>query len=157
MRCLLFIELQGFSKRRQVLLPDDEFRAFQEILINDPEAGDTISGTGGFRKIRWSRPGTGKRGGVRVIYYNVTIKGRIYLALIYPKNEQDGLSQEQKKILRQVAATGLKQQDFAAAVGVSYELVKSWETKRRHPTGASRKLLLLLQGNPLIINLLKVI
>ncbi|CAM6412976.1 type II toxin-antitoxin system RelE/ParE family toxin [Klebsiella michiganensis] len=98
-----FIELQGFSKRRQVLLPDDEFRAFQEILINDPEAGDTISGTGGFRKIRWSRPGTGKRGGVRVIYYNVTIMGRIYLALIYPKNEQDGLSQEQKKILRQVA------------------------------------------------------
>lgn len=98
-----FIELQGFSKRRQALLPDDEFRAFQEILINDPEAGDTMSGTGGFRKIRWSRPGTGKRGGVRVIYYNVTIKGRIYLALIYPKNEQDELSQEQKKMLRQVA------------------------------------------------------
>lgn len=98
-----FLELQGFSKRRQALLPDDEFRAFQEILINDPEAGDTISGTGGFRKIRWSRPGTGKRGGVRVIYYNVTIKGRIYLALIYPKNEQDELSQEQKKMLRQVA------------------------------------------------------
>ena len=100
---LTFIELQGFSKRRQALLPDDEFRAFQEILINDPEAGDTISGTGGFRKIRWSRPGTGKRGGVRVIYYNVTIKGRIYLALIYPKNEQDELSQEQKKMLRQVS------------------------------------------------------
>lgn len=98
-----FIGLQGFSKRRQALLPDDEFRAFQEILINDPEAGDTISGTGGFRKIRWSRPGTGKRGGVRVIYYNVMIKGRIYLALIYPKNEQDELSQEQKKMLRQVA------------------------------------------------------
>lgn len=98
-----FIELQGFSKRRQALLPDDEFRAFQEILINDPEAGDTISGTGGFRKIRWSRPGMGKRGGVRVIYYNVTIKGRIYLALIYPKNELDELSQEQKKMLRQVA------------------------------------------------------
>ena len=98
-----FIELQGFSKRRQVLLPDDEFRAFQEILINDPEAGDTISGTGGFRKIRWSRPGTGKRGGVRVIYYNVTIKGRIYLALIYPKSEQDELSQELKKMFRQVA------------------------------------------------------
>ncbi|EPX2828522.1 type II toxin-antitoxin system RelE/ParE family toxin [Klebsiella michiganensis] len=98
-----FIELQGFSKRRQALLPDDEFRAFQEILNNDPEAGDTISGTGGFRKIRWSRPGAGKRGGVRVIYYNVTIKGRIYLALIYPKNEQDELSQEQKKMLRQVA------------------------------------------------------
>ncbi|STT48432.1 Uncharacterised protein [Klebsiella pneumoniae] len=94
---LTFIELQGFSKRRQVLLQDDEFRAFQEILINDPEAGDTISGTGGFRKIRWSRPGMGKRGGVRVIYYNVTKKGRIYLALIYPKNEQDEFKSGAKK------------------------------------------------------------
>lgn len=44
-------------------------------------------------------------------------------------------------------ATGLRQQDFAVAVGVSYDLVKSWETKRRQPTGAPRKLLLLLQAN----------
>lgn len=41
-----FIELQGFSKRRPLLLPDDEFRAFQEALIENPEAGDTIAGTG---------------------------------------------------------------------------------------------------------------
>ena len=54
-------------------------------------------------------------------------------------------------------ATGLKQQDFALAVGVSYDLVKSWETKRRQPTGAPRKLLLLLQLNPFIINQLKTI
>lgn len=45
-----FIELQGFSKRRQLLLPDDEFRAFQELLIQDPTAGDIIAGTGSFRK-----------------------------------------------------------------------------------------------------------
>lgn len=43
-----FIELQGFSKQRRALLPDDEFRAFQEALIEDPEAGDTIAGTGDF-------------------------------------------------------------------------------------------------------------
>lgn len=53
-------------------------------------------------------------------------------------------------------ATGMKQQDFALAVGVSYDLVKSWETKRRQPTGAARKLLLLLQINPFIINQIKV-
>ncbi len=29
-KMLTFIELPGFSKRHQVLLPDDEFRAFQE-------------------------------------------------------------------------------------------------------------------------------
>ena len=54
-------------------------------------------------------------------------------------------------------ATGLRQQDFAVAVGVSYDLVKSWETTRRQPTGAPRKLLLLLQANPFIINQLKTI
>lgn len=59
------------------------------------------------------------------------------------------------KALRE--STGLKQQDFAIAVGVSYDLVKSWETKRRYPTGATRKLLLLLQANPFIINQLKTI
>ena len=90
-----FIELQGFSKRRQLLLPDDEFRAFQELLIQDPTAGDIIAGTGSFRKIRWNRSGMGKRGGIRIIYYNVTRNGRIYLALIYPKNEQDDLTEEQ--------------------------------------------------------------
>ena len=86
-----FIELQGFSKRRQALLPDDEFRFFQEMLIEDPEAGDTIAGMG-------------KRGGVRIIYYNVTRKGRIYLVLVYPKNELDDLTEEQKKMLKQLSA-----------------------------------------------------
>ncbi len=43
-----FIELLGFSKQRHILLPDDEFQAFQERLIEDPEAGDTIIGTDGF-------------------------------------------------------------------------------------------------------------
>nr|WP_318384237.1 NadS family protein [uncultured Enterobacter sp.] len=54
-------------------------------------------------------------------------------------------------------ATGLRQQEFATAVGVSHDLVKSWESKRRQPTGAPRKLLLLLQSNPFIINQLKII
>lgn len=98
-----FIELLGFSKRRRDLLSDDEFKAFQELLIEAPETGAIITGTGGFRKIRWSRPGMGKRGGVRVIYYYVTSEGRIYLALVYPKNEQDELSQEQKKALKQLS------------------------------------------------------
>lgn len=98
-----FIELRCFSKRRGELLPDDEFRIFQETLINDPQAGDIIAGTGGFRKIRWSRPGMGKSGGVRIIYYNLTSKGRIYLALIYPKNELDDLTEEQKKALKSLS------------------------------------------------------
>nr|WP_318384238.1 type II toxin-antitoxin system RelE/ParE family toxin [uncultured Enterobacter sp.] len=97
-----FIELHGFSKRRKALMPDDEFQAFQEMLINDPDVGDVIVATGGFRKVRWNRPGMGKRGGVRVIYYNILRNGRIFLALIYPKNEQDSLTDEQCKLLSQL-------------------------------------------------------
>ncbi len=100
-----FIELSGFSKRRQILLTDDEFREFQETLINDPEVGDTIAGTGGYRKVRWGRQGIGKRGGIRMIYYTVTSKGRIYLVFVYPKNEQENLTEDQKKVLKKLTET----------------------------------------------------
>lgn len=98
---ITFIELSGFSKRRKDLLTDDNFRLLQESLIVNPEAGSRIEGTGGFRKLRWALPGKGKSGGVRVIYYNlVPSSGRLYLAVIYPKNEQDNLTDAQKAQLK---------------------------------------------------------
>ncbi|SUX67988.1 Uncharacterised protein [Citrobacter freundii] len=45
----------------------------------------------------------GKRSGIRVIYYNVSRNGRIYLALLYPKNEQDDLTEEQRKVLKHLS------------------------------------------------------
>ena len=53
--------------------------------------GDVISGSGGCRKVRWKRPGVGKRGGVRVIYYNRLTNGVIYLLLIYAKGVRDDI------------------------------------------------------------------
>ncbi len=52
------------------------------------------------KKIRWRRKGMGKRGGIRVIYYVKTLSGRIYLLLVYPKNVQADLTQEQKAQLK---------------------------------------------------------
>ena len=99
-----FIELSGFSKHRAELLEDDEFGEMQKALIVNPELGNVIKGTGGFRKLRWSRPGKGKSSGVRIIYYNRSaISGKLYLALIYAKNEADNITNEQKAMLKQVA------------------------------------------------------
>ena len=98
-----FIELSGFSKHRKELLDDDAFQKMQEALIINPEEGSVIKNTGGFRKLRWSLPGKGKSGGVRVIYYNLTSAGRLYLALIYPKNEMDNLTDSQKAALKKVS------------------------------------------------------
>jgi len=99
-----FIELSGFSKRRKVLLADDDYQEMQEALISNPERGALLVGTGGFRKLRWSRPGMGKSGGVRVIYYNVASSGRLYLALIISKNEDDNITDEQKLVLKKLAS-----------------------------------------------------
>lgn len=52
---------------------------------------------------------------------------------------------------------GLKQEEFAQAVGVSPSLVQSWEQKRRIPSGSSLKILLMLEHNPALINVLLVI
>lgn len=97
---VMFIESRVFSRDRANLLPDDLFQQFEEYLLEFPEAGDLIVGTGGCRKIRWQRQGTGKSGGVRVIYYFRSASNRIYLLFIYSKNQQDNLSDAQKTILR---------------------------------------------------------
>jgi len=69
-------------------------------LILNPKSGKIIKGSGGLRKIRWSIPGKGKSGGVRVIYYYVMKEEIILMLLIYPKSERDDLAKEQQKILK---------------------------------------------------------
>lgn len=99
---MIFIETQIFTEDLIELLSDDEYAEFQKYLASNPLAGDIIQQTGGLRKIRWAAKGKGKRGGVRVIYYYVTVSSQIRLLLIYKKGVQDDLTSEQKKILRQL-------------------------------------------------------
>ncbi len=72
-------------------------------MILNPEAGDVIQGTGGFRKLRWldQRRGKGKRGGLRVIYYVFPEDEQIWLMTLYDKSEAGDLSPSQKKALKE--------------------------------------------------------
>lgn len=99
---MIFIETPIFTEDVIELLTDDEYAEFQKYLVDNPLAGDVIQQTGGLRKVRWSAQGKGKRSGVRVIYYHVTVDSQIRLLLIYKKGIQDDLTTEQKKILRQL-------------------------------------------------------
>jgi hypothetical protein len=67
----LFVEFPAFIRHRSDYLDDEGLRALQNALLENPEAGDVIEGTGGLRKVRQADPrrGKGKRGGLRVIYY----------------------------------------------------------------------------------------
>jgi hypothetical protein len=69
-------------------------------LVENAEAGTVIRGSGGCRKVRWKRVGTGKRGGVRVIHYNRLADGAIYLLLIYSKGARDDIDLATLKIIR---------------------------------------------------------
>jgi mRNA-degrading endonuclease RelE of RelBE toxin-antitoxin system len=100
---MIVIETSAFTRRVLTILSDEEYRKLQLILVNNPEAGDVIPGSGGLRKIRWGASGRGKRGGARVIYYYAIVKECILLLLIYTKNEKDDLTRDQLTILRKLA------------------------------------------------------
>ena len=100
---MIFIESKIFEKLREKYLDDESYRALQNFLIAQPTIGDTIQGTGGLKKLRWSAQGKGKRGGVRTIYLYLSHNEHIHLLTIYAKNEMPDLTPEQKKILKRVA------------------------------------------------------
>ena len=102
------IETSVFTKSLKLLLPDENYRKFQNVLTLNPKSGKIIKGSGGLRKIRWSIPGKGKSGGVRVIYYYVMKEEIILMLLIYPKSERDDLTKEQQKILKMLVKEEFK-------------------------------------------------
>lgn len=86
-----FIETKLFSQLCEDYLPDDEYAGLQEALIERPERGVLIPGSGGVRKLRWSGSGRGKRGGIRVIYYAKVRAGVLFMLTIYAKNEAENI------------------------------------------------------------------
>lgn len=106
-----FIELPTFEKYREDYLDDGSFKEFQQVLIENPKAGDVIEGTGGLRKIRFAdkRRQKGKRGGIRVIYYWWLDGSQFWLFTLYDKNEADDLTAKQKKTLKDLLDKELKE------------------------------------------------
>jgi mRNA-degrading endonuclease RelE of RelBE toxin-antitoxin system len=94
-----FIETRLFTRLVQEYLDDDEYRELQKVLMNNPETGNIIPGSGGLRKVRWRAPGRGKRGGYRVIYYARLKQGVILMLTMYPKNVAENIPTH---VLRQI-------------------------------------------------------
>jgi hypothetical protein len=88
---LTVIESPLFTKRWPEYWSEEERAEFAVFIANAPKIGDVIPGSGGCRKIRWMRPGMGKRGGVRVIYTTHLVMGAVVLLVIYPKSARDNI------------------------------------------------------------------
>lgn len=98
-----FVYTEPFRKCWKAMgLSEVDLKKLEEILLENPQLGDVIEGTGGARKMRIQIENRGKSGGSRVIYVDVFEKEKLYFLLAYPKNVQDNLTPDQKKQVRKL-------------------------------------------------------
>ena len=83
-----FIESAMFERVRPIYLDEEDYRELQQYMLLHPEAGHVVPGSGGVRKLRWKRRGTGKRGGIRVIYFVRYRPNEFWMLTLYAKSRQ---------------------------------------------------------------------
>jgi hypothetical protein len=94
------VETLLFQKQWPLYWTEEERGAFASFLAANPDAGDVVPDSGGIRKVRWRRPGTGKSGGVRVIYFARTTAQELVLLTLYAKSKTDNLGPAVLKEIR---------------------------------------------------------
>jgi hypothetical protein len=106
----LFFETSSFTAVVPHYLSENEYRQVQLALLLNPEHGDLMPGTGGFRKLRWAdmRRGKGKRGGLRIIYYWLQEDAQFWMFAIYDKDEMTDLTKMQERQLKQAIGAELR-------------------------------------------------
>ena len=104
---MTFIETAVFTKEISKVMNDDSYRTLQQSLLLRPEAGPLIPGSNGLRKLRWSLAHSGKRGGVRLIYYWEVSQKVLYMLFVYRKTKQSDLTQKQITVLSKLVKENL--------------------------------------------------
>ena len=104
----MFIQTRKFSLTLDKLISENklsvnDFIDLEDCLLRNPNEGEIVSGTGGFRKTRLKSTSKGKRGGFRLYYLDIEEKGKLFFVALYAKNVQEDLSQEEKKSLRSLS------------------------------------------------------
>ncbi len=107
-KLITVVETSVFERQADKIWNEEERSALVDYLARNPEAGDIIPGTGGVRKLRWGRAGTGKRGGSRVIYFFHNADLPLYLLLAYAKAQATDMTPDEKRLITALAAS-LKQ------------------------------------------------
>ncbi|MEQ1888105.1 MAG: type II toxin-antitoxin system RelE/ParE family toxin [Alphaproteobacteria bacterium] len=98
------VETVTFLRQADKIWPEDERLALVDFIARNPESGDLIPDTGGVRKMRWGRQGSGKRGGARVVYFYHHIEAPVYLLLAYAKAQREDMNTDEKRMVSDIAA-----------------------------------------------------
>ncbi len=94
------IETLLFQKQWPLYWSEEERGEFAAHLAQYPNAGDVVPESGGIRKVRWRRAGSGKSGGVRVIYFTRTAEEEVVLLTLYAKGKTDNITGDKLKEIR---------------------------------------------------------
>jgi hypothetical protein len=100
-----FIQLRHFERKwRAARLNDEDLQALEQMIMERPEAGDVMRGTGGLRKARFAPPSwhRGKSGALRVCYAVYHQYGLVFLVTLFGKNEQANLSDAECQATKQL-------------------------------------------------------
>lgn len=97
---LTVVETLLFQKQWPLYWSEEERGAFAAYIASSPDTGDVVPESGGIRKVRWRRAGSGKSGGVRIIYFVRTAEGEIVLLTLYAKAKTDNLTGTKLKEIR---------------------------------------------------------
>ena len=97
------VEMPSYLKKAEALFNEAEREGIVAMVSADPECGELIQGTGGFRKVRVGRGGLGKRGGARVIYILRNESFPIFLITAYAKNDKENLTKAERNELKAMA------------------------------------------------------
>ena len=105
---ITIVELPEFIRKAEKLLSETERSRLITYLAEHPTSGVMMRGTGGIRKLRWKRSGSGKSGGVRVIYYFHNQRYPLFLLTLFAKSEKVNLSQAERNALRKLTSILIK-------------------------------------------------
>ena len=93
------VETPGYLKAAEAIFSKAELERIVSMVAADPECGEVMQRTGGFRKVRVARGGMGKRGGARVIYIVRGDAFPIFLVAAYAKNQKENLTKKERNDL----------------------------------------------------------
>jgi hypothetical protein len=97
------VETPTYLKAARAYYSEADRDKIVRTVAANPEAGELMPGTGGYRKLRFGRPGMGKRGGARVIYLYGGENLPIFLITVYAKSEKGNLSKAEQNALAKMA------------------------------------------------------
>ena len=98
--CSPSVETLLFQRQWPLYWTEEQRAEFASFIAANPTAGDVVPESGGIRKVRWSRAGSAKSGGVRVIYFTRNAEGEIVLLTLYAKAKTDNLTGPRLKEIR---------------------------------------------------------